>query len=96
MLLADGPANSVLTPENLAGFYAAADCLVHPFRGEGFGLPVLEAIDDREVVQHHEVNVAVRIEFRPAITADGKQRVAPNQGHRVNIIAVRQPRRSGP
>jgi len=31
-------------PAQMAGFYAAASCLVHPFRGEGFGLPVLEAM----------------------------------------------------
>jgi glycosyltransferase involved in cell wall biosynthesis len=28
----------------MAGLYAACDCLVHPFRGEGFGLPVVEAM----------------------------------------------------
>ena len=28
----------------LAGLYTACDCLVHPYRGEGFGLPVLEAM----------------------------------------------------
>lgn len=33
-----------LPPVQLAGLYTAADCLVHPFRGEGFGLPVLEAM----------------------------------------------------
>ncbi len=31
------------TPE-LAGLYAACDCLVHPYRGEGFGLPIAEAM----------------------------------------------------
>jgi glycosyltransferase involved in cell wall biosynthesis len=31
-------------PREMAGFYRAADCLVHPFRGEGFGLPILEAM----------------------------------------------------
>jgi glycosyltransferase involved in cell wall biosynthesis len=31
-------------PAQMAGFYAAASCLVHPFRGEGFGLPILEAM----------------------------------------------------
>lgn len=29
--------------ERLAAIYRAADLLVHPYRGEGFGLPVLEA-----------------------------------------------------
>ena len=28
----------------LPGLYTACDCLVHPYRGEGFGLPVLEAM----------------------------------------------------
>ena len=28
----------------IAGLYAACDCLVHPFRGEGFALPVVEAM----------------------------------------------------
>lgn len=31
-------------PQQMAGFYTAGACLVHPFRGEGFGLPVLEAM----------------------------------------------------
>jgi glycosyltransferase involved in cell wall biosynthesis len=35
---------TVLEPGELPGFYAACDCLVHPYRGEGFGLPVLEAM----------------------------------------------------
>jgi glycosyltransferase involved in cell wall biosynthesis/tetratricopeptide (TPR) repeat protein len=33
-----------LSPEELAGLYAACDCLVHPYRGEGFGLPIAEAL----------------------------------------------------
>jgi glycosyltransferase involved in cell wall biosynthesis len=33
-----------LTETELAGLYAASDCLVHPFRGEGFALPVIEAM----------------------------------------------------
>ncbi len=33
-----------LSPEELPGVYTACDCLVHPYRGEGFGLPVLEAM----------------------------------------------------
>ena len=33
-----------LTPEELPGLYTACDCLVHPYRGEGFGLPILEAM----------------------------------------------------
>ena len=32
------------TPGQIAGLYAACDCLVMPYRGEGFGLPVLEAM----------------------------------------------------
>jgi GT2 family glycosyltransferase/glycosyltransferase involved in cell wall biosynthesis len=33
-----------LAPEELPGLYTACDCLVHPYRGEGFGLPVIEAM----------------------------------------------------
>jgi glycosyltransferase involved in cell wall biosynthesis len=33
-----------VSPAQMAGFYRAADCLVHPFRGEGFGMPILEAM----------------------------------------------------
>lgn len=33
-----------LAAEDLPGLYTACDCLVHPYRGEGFGLPVLEAM----------------------------------------------------
>lgn len=33
-----------MTDEELAGLYAACDCLVYPYRAESFGLPVLEAM----------------------------------------------------
>jgi len=33
-----------LTASELAALYSACDCLVHPYRGEGFALPVLEAM----------------------------------------------------
>src|SRR5262249_50983681 len=33
-----------LSSEELAGLYTACDCLVHPYRGEGFGLPIAEAM----------------------------------------------------
>ena len=36
--------NQELPPEALPGLYTACDCLLHPYRGEGFGLPVLEAM----------------------------------------------------
>ena len=36
--------DSELSPEEMVGLYTACDCLVHPYRGEGFGLPVLEAM----------------------------------------------------
>ncbi|HEY2951929.1 MAG TPA: glycosyltransferase [Verrucomicrobiae bacterium] len=36
--------NQELPPEALPGLYTACDCLAHPYRGEGFGLPVLEAM----------------------------------------------------
>ena len=33
-----------LTDHELAGLYTACDCFVHPYRGEGFGLPIAEAM----------------------------------------------------
>jgi glycosyltransferase involved in cell wall biosynthesis/tetratricopeptide (TPR) repeat protein len=33
-----------LSDAEMAGLYAACDCLVHPFRGEGFALPIIEAM----------------------------------------------------
>jgi len=36
--------NEELPPDALAGLYTACDCLVLPYRGEGFGLPVIEAM----------------------------------------------------
>ena len=33
-----------LGPDELAGVYTACNCLVHPYRGEGFGLPIAEAM----------------------------------------------------
>ncbi|MBM3836639.1 MAG: glycosyltransferase [Verrucomicrobia bacterium] len=36
--------NQDLAPEQMPGLYTACDCLVHPYRGEGFGLPILEAM----------------------------------------------------
>ncbi|MDP6775759.1 MAG: methyltransferase domain-containing protein, partial [Candidatus Latescibacteria bacterium] len=33
-----------LTDSQMAGLFTACDCLVHPYRGEGFGLPVAEAM----------------------------------------------------
>ena len=35
---------TAIGPEELPGLYTACDCLVHPYRAEGFGLPVLEAM----------------------------------------------------
>ncbi|MGA2404628.1 MAG: glycosyltransferase [Syntrophobacteraceae bacterium] len=35
---------TALGPEQLPGLYTASDCLVHPYRAEGFALPVLEAM----------------------------------------------------
>ena len=34
----------LLDLDSMPGLYRACDCLVHPYRGEGFGLPVLEAM----------------------------------------------------
>jgi len=36
--------NRRLSEDQMAGLYTACDCLVHPYRGEGFALPVLEAM----------------------------------------------------
>ncbi|MGQ9513092.1 glycosyltransferase, partial [Thermodesulfitimonas sp.] len=36
--------NDSLREAEMAGLYRACDCLVHPHRGEGFGLPVAEAM----------------------------------------------------
>ncbi|GEM_PF-727315 len=36
--------NEELPPADLPGLFTACDCLVHPYRGEGFGMPVLEAM----------------------------------------------------
>jgi glycosyltransferase involved in cell wall biosynthesis len=33
-----------LSEDEQAALYAACDCLVHPYRGEGFGLPIAEAM----------------------------------------------------
>ena len=33
-----------LTPQDLAALYRSVDCLVQPYRGEGFGLPIAEAM----------------------------------------------------
>ena len=36
--------NSKFSEAQMAGLYTSADCLVHPYRGEGFGLPIAEAL----------------------------------------------------
>ncbi|MCE5336665.1 MAG: tetratricopeptide repeat protein [Desulfobacteraceae bacterium] len=33
-----------LDEAEMAGLYTACDCLVHPYRGEGFGIPIAEAM----------------------------------------------------
>ncbi|EJY54904.1 glycosyl transferase group 1 [Alicyclobacillus hesperidum URH17-3-68] len=33
-----------LTPAEMGALYRASNCLVHPYRAEGFGLPILEAM----------------------------------------------------
>ena len=32
------------SPDRLGGLFTACDCYVHPYRGEGFGLPIVEAM----------------------------------------------------
>jgi glycosyltransferase involved in cell wall biosynthesis/GT2 family glycosyltransferase/SAM-dependent methyltransferase len=34
----------LIVEQDMPGLFTASDCLVHPYRGEGFGLPVLEAM----------------------------------------------------
>ena len=36
--------DSTLSEKELAGLYTACNVLVHPYRGEGFGMPILEAM----------------------------------------------------
>lgn len=36
--------DKMLSDKELAGLYTACDVLVHPYRGEGFGLPILESM----------------------------------------------------
>jgi glycosyltransferase involved in cell wall biosynthesis/Flp pilus assembly protein TadD len=36
--------SQTLSDDELAGLYVACSCLVHPYRGEGFGLPIAEAM----------------------------------------------------
>jgi len=36
--------DSILSEEELAGLYRVADVLVHPYRGEGFGIPIIESM----------------------------------------------------
>ena len=36
--------NQDWSPDKIAGLYTACDALVHPYRAEGFGLPIIEAM----------------------------------------------------
>jgi len=36
--------NRMLSEQDLAGLYTACNCLAHPYRGEGFGVPLAEAM----------------------------------------------------
>ncbi len=35
---------AMISDDRMPGLYTACDCLVHPYRGEGFGLPIAEAM----------------------------------------------------
>lgn len=37
-------AYGTVAPDRLGGLFTACDCYVHPYRGEGFGLPIAEAM----------------------------------------------------
>ncbi len=36
--------NNDMSEQEIASLYASCDCLVHPYRGEGYGLPIAEAM----------------------------------------------------
>lgn len=36
--------NETFSVDDLSSLYKTCDCLVHPYRGEGFGLPIIEAM----------------------------------------------------
>ncbi|SPF48657.1 hypothetical protein SBDP1_760033 [Syntrophobacter sp. SbD1] len=71
---------TVLKTEELPGLYTACDCLVHPYRAEGFALPVLEAMacgipvvttawgstDDFCSPDYSYLIPATRVEFKPS------------------------------
>jgi glycosyltransferase involved in cell wall biosynthesis len=72
--------NELLDLEKMPGLYSACDCLVHPYRGEGFGLPVLEAMacgipvitteggstDDFCSSEHSYLIPSKRVDFTPS------------------------------
>ncbi len=69
-----------LSESEMAALYRACDCLVHPYRGEGFGLPILEAMacglpviipDDGPAVEYTTPASAFRIPSR-RVTMDQK------------------------
>ena len=47
--------DSSLTSDEMTALYRSCHCLVHPYRGEGFGLPIAEAMASGLAVIVHRV-----------------------------------------
>lgn len=84
-----------VAPSDLEGLYQAAECLVFPSLNEGFGLPLLEAMERELPVVCSDVSVlpevvgdaAVLVDPRsPDSVADGVARVLRNGDLRARLI----------